>query len=92
VNLFLLIDARHEPQQIDIEFVNKLGGMRIPFALVFTKADKETQRAVSKNVDAFMQKLADQWETLPPHFVTSAVKKTGRNKLLEFIGEVLGAG
>jgi GTP-binding protein len=89
VNLFLLIDARHEPQQIDIEFVNKLGAMRIPFALVFTKADKETQREVSKNVDAFMQQLADQWEELPPHFVTSAVKKTGRNKLLEFIGQVL---
>ncbi len=89
VNLFLLIDARHEPQQIDIEFVNKLGAMRIPFALVFTKADKETQREVSKNVDAFMQQLADQWEELPPHFVTSAVKKTGRNKLLEFIGQIL---
>jgi GTP-binding protein len=89
VNLFLLIDARHEPQLIDIDFVNKLGAMRIPFALVFTKADKETQRAVSKNVDAFMQRLAEQWETLPPHFVTSAVKKTGRTKLLEFIGDVL---
>lgn len=91
VNLFVLIDARHDPQQLDIDFVNKLGAMGIPFALVFTKADKETQRVVAKNVDAFMQKLAEQWEDLPPHFVTSAVKKTGRNKLLEFIEAVLVA-
>ncbi len=92
VNLFLLIDARHEPQQIDIDFVNKLGAMQIPFALVFTKADKETQRVVSQHVDEFMQKLGEQWETLPPFFVTSAVKKLGRNKLWEFIAEILSKG
>jgi GTP-binding protein len=88
-NLFILIDARHTPQQLDIDFVNKLGAMQIPFAIVFTKADKETQRTVSQNVDSFLGKLKESWEELPPYFVTSAVKKTGRGKLLEFIGAIL---
>jgi GTP-binding protein len=88
-NLFILVDARHTPQQLDIDFVNKLGEKRIPFAIVFTKSDKENQRTVSQNVDSFLEKLKENWEELPPHFVTSAVKKTGRNKMLEFIGEIL---
>jgi GTP-binding protein len=88
-NLFILVDARHTPQQLDIDFVNKLGEKRIPFAIVFTKSDKETQRTVSHNVDSFLEKLRENWEELPPHFVTSAVKKTGRSKMLEFIGEIL---
>jgi GTP-binding protein len=90
-NLFLLIDARHEPQAIDIDFVNKLGEYRIPFSIVFTKADKETQKVVSNHVNAFMEKLKANWDELPPHFVTSAVKKTGRTKLLEYIEDVLYA-
>ncbi|HEX5669062.1 MAG TPA: ribosome biogenesis GTP-binding protein YihA/YsxC [Chitinophagaceae bacterium] len=88
-NLFILVDARHTPQQLDIDFVNKLGEKRIPFAIVFTKSDKENQRTVSQNVDSFLEKLKENWEELPPHFVTSAVKKTGRNKMLEFIGGIL---
>jgi GTP-binding protein len=88
-NLFILVDARHTPQQLDIDFVNKLGEKRIPFAIVFTKSDKENQRTVSQNVDSFLEKLKENWEELPPHFVTSAVKKTGRSRMLEFIGEVL---
>ncbi len=88
-NLFLLIDSRHEPQEIDINFVNKLGGWGVPFSIVFTKADKETQKVVANHVNNFMDKLRDSWEELPPHFVTSAVKKAGRNKMLEFIEKVL---
>jgi len=88
-NLFILVDARHAPQQLDIDFVNKLGEKRIPFAIVFTKSDKETQRTVSQHVDAFLGKLKESWEELPPYFVTSAVKKTGRSKMLEFIGKIL---
>jgi len=88
-NLFILIDSRHEPQQLDIDFVNSLGEWKVPFAIVFTKADKETQKVVHHNVDAFLTRLKEQWDELPPHFVTSAVKKTGRNKILDFIGQIL---
>ena len=89
-NIFILIDARHDPQQIDIDFVNKLGEWRVPFAIVFTKADKETQKVVHQNADNFLQKLKESWAELPPHFtLTSAVKKTGRTKLLGFIGDIL---
>lgn len=88
-NLFILIDARHEPQEIDINFVNKLGEWGVPFAIVFTKADKETQKVVANHVNSFMEILQKTWEELPPHFVTSAVKKVGRNKMLDFIEKVL---
>jgi GTP-binding protein len=88
-NLFILIDSRHEPQQLDIDFVNSLGEWRVPFAIVFTKSDKETQKVVHHNVEAFLSKLKEQWDELPPHFVTSAVKKLGRNKILDFISEIL---
>ena len=88
-NLFILIDARHEPQEIDINFVNKLGEWGVPFAIVFTKADKETQKVVANHVNSFMEILEKTWEELPPHFVTSAVKKTGRGKMLDFIEKVL---
>ena len=90
-NLFVLIDGRHQPQQVDLDFVNKLGRLRVPFSLVFTKADKETQKVVAANVDAFMRELKETWAELPPHFVTSAVKFTGRNKLLSFIAQILNS-
>jgi GTP-binding protein len=89
VNLFVLIDARHKPQEVDLEFIGKLGEWRIPFALVFTKSDKETQKIVAENVDAFLQRMRENWESLPPWFVTSATKYTGRNKLLAFIEDIL---
>lgn len=89
VNVFVLIDSRHEPQQLDIDFINKLGEWGIPFSIVFTKADKETQKVVAGHVNAFMDALSEHWAELPPHFVTSAVKKSGRDKLLEYIGQVL---
>lgn len=89
VNVFVLIDSRHAPQKIDLEFVNQLGAWEIPFCLVFTKADKETQKTVSKNVSDFLDTLRKSWQFLPQHFVTSAVKKMGREKMLGFIEEKL---
>jgi GTP-binding protein len=88
-NVFVLIDGRHKPQKIDLEFVNKLGLWEVPFTLVFTKADKETQKIVSQNVKDFLQKMREDWQFLPQSFVTSAVKKHGRDKILAFIGESL---
>lgn len=87
VNVFVLIDARHSPQPSDLQFINQLGEWQVPFALVFTKADKTTQQTVSKNVKAFLHTLNKSWEFLPPHFVTSAVKKLGRDKILAAIDE-----
>ncbi len=90
VNVFILIDGRHEPQKIDIQFVNQLGEWQIPFAIVFTKADKETQLVISKNVKAFLTIMRGTWQFLPQHFVTSAIKKTGRDKILQLIAESNG--
>lgn len=87
VNVFVLIDSRHTPQAIDLEFVNQLGEWEIPFTLVFTKADKTTQAETSKNVKAFLNRLRENWEFLPQHFVTSTVKKMGRDAILGFIDE-----
>lgn len=85
VSLFVLIDSRHEPQRIDLEFINWLGEWKIPFALVFTKTDKNKPAATTRNAGAFMTELSVQWEELPPHFLTSAVKKQGRGELLDYI-------
>jgi GTP-binding protein len=90
-SLFVLIDSRHEPQQIDLEFVNQLGEWRIPFALAFTKSDKSTQRETASNVKNFLEQLKENWEELPPHFVTSALKRTGIKQLLGYIGGVYKA-
>jgi GTP-binding protein len=86
VNVFVLLDARHSPQKIDLEFVDQLGKWEIPFTLVFTKADKESQKVVSQNVKLFLERMRESWQFLPQHFVTSATKKQGRDKILEFIG------
>jgi GTP-binding protein len=85
INTFILVDARHEPQQIDLEFVNQLGEWGIPFSIVFTKADKETQKVVSANVKKFSEALLSTWETLPPIYITSAEKKLGRAAILSAI-------
>jgi GTP-binding protein len=90
VTVFVLIDSRHSPQKIDLEFVNKLGKWQTPFCLVFTKADKENQRTVSANVKAFLEKMRETWQFLPQHFVTSVVKKMGRDKILHLIEEMNG--
>ncbi len=87
VNLFVLIDSRHSPQEIDISFINQLGEWKIPFAIVFTKADKSTQKEVAASVKAFLYALGAHWSELPPYFVTSAVKYRGRKEILAFIDE-----
>lgn len=88
VNLFVLIDSRHEPQQIDLEFINSLGEWQVPFSLVFTKSDKTTQKETANNVNRFLGRLAETWEEAPPHFVTSAVKRTGIRQILDYIGSL----
>jgi GTP-binding protein len=85
VNTFILVDSRHEPQQLDLEFVNQLGAWGIPFSIVFTKADKETQKVVSANVKKFSEALLTTWEELPPIYITSAEKKSGRKAILTAI-------
>jgi GTP-binding protein len=85
VNLFVLVDSRLEPQQIDLDFVNQLGEWEIPFSLVFTKADKNKPAIAERNTGKFLEQLEDRWEEPPPHFLTSAVKRTGRKELLDFI-------
>lgn len=87
-HVFLLIDSRHEPQKLDLEFADRMGKWEIPFTLVFTKADKENQRTVASNVKAFLQKMREHWQFLPRHFVTSAEKKMGRSDILKLIGEM----
>lgn len=84
--LFVLLDSRLEPQKIDLDFINQLGEWQVPFALVFTKADKVTQREVAAHVKQFLDKMRESWEYLPQSFVTSAVKHLGEKKLLTFIG------
>ena len=85
MTLFVLVDSRHVPQQKDIDFINKLGEKGVPFSLIFTKADKETQKEVSTNVNLFKQNLLKYWEELPPIFVTSSIKRLGRRQVLEYI-------
>ncbi|MCP9752155.1 ribosome biogenesis GTP-binding protein YihA/YsxC [Ferruginibacter sp. HRS2-29] len=87
VQVFVLIDARHSPQKIDLEFLENLKKWDVPFSLVFTKSDKENQRIVSKNVKSFLEAMKKTWQFLPRHFVTSAVKKSGKDKILNFIAE-----
>lgn len=86
VCLFVLIDSRHNPQAIDIDFINDLGEWQIPFVLVFTKSDKNKPGATERNVANFLGTLAGKWEQSPPHFVTSASKRAGRKELLDYIG------
>jgi GTP-binding protein len=87
--LFVLVDARHEPQKIDMEFMTMLGEEGVPFGVVFTKADKLGTNALAASVANYKQALLKQWEELPPIFVTSAERKTGGEEILEFIGQNL---
>ena len=87
-HVFLLIDSRHEPQKLDLDFVNKLGSWEIPFTLVFTKSDKENQRTVAANVKGFLKEMQLSWQFLPRHLVTSAEKKLGRADILQLIGDM----
>ena len=90
VNVFLVIDVRHNPQKIDTEFMTWLGENGIPFSIVFTKADKLSAAQLRQNVDNYMQSLLETWEELPPYFVTSSEKKQGREPLLNYIEGIIG--
>jgi GTP-binding protein len=90
-NVFVLIDSRHEPQKIDLEFVNELATWKVPFTLVFTKADKEKPGAVQRNVKAFFDEMLKTWQFLPQAFITSANTKQGRDEVLKFIADKLEA-
>jgi GTP-binding protein len=85
VNLFLLIDARHEPQQNDLDAIHSLGEAGVPFAIVFTKIDKLGSERLNKNLAHYIEHLHLTWETLPPVFRSSAEKNIGRNELLDYI-------
>ena len=88
VTVFVLIDSRHEPQNLDLEFLRKLGEWEIPFNMIFTKADKSTQRDVAKHVRQFIDAMRKEWEFIPRSFTTSAVKFLGRKEILAYIGEL----
>ena len=85
--VFVLLDARHNPQKIDLEFLEQLRTWQVPFCLAFTKADKVNQRTVNKNVKDFLEAMKKTWQFLPQHFVSSAIKKSGKDKILNFIEE-----
>ena len=89
VNVFLLIDIRHDPQKIDREFMDWLGENGIPFSIVFTKADKLGPVRARQNAEKYMKTLLDAWEELPPYFITSSEKKQGRDEILKYIEEIL---
>lgn len=88
--LFVLIDARHEPQKIDLEFIRFLGAHGVPFGLVFTKADKLSQAQLNRNITTYKTTLAQEWEELPNIFVTSSEKGKGREEILDFIEKCFG--
>jgi GTP-binding protein len=85
VCLFVLLDSRHEAQEIDLEFLEFLGEKEVPFALIFTKTDKVTQSEAGSNIRKYKQKLLETWEELPPIFITSSEKKRGRLEILQYI-------
>lgn len=89
VNLFVLVDIRHDPMKIDIDFINEMGEAGVPFSIVFTKADKLSKSALKYHVEAYQKVLLESWDELPPMFVTSSEKGTGREELLQYIESIL---
>lgn len=89
VSAFVLIDIRHEPQKIDMEFIEYLGENMIPFSIIFTKADKLKPKAIEKNVDSYIKELlSGVWEEAPNYFITSSTKNIGRDELLNYIDNI----
>ena len=86
--LFVLVDSRLAPQKIDMEFIEWLGENGVPFAIIFTKADKQSAGKTRANVDIYLSELSKQWEELPPYFISSAEKKTGRKEILDYIEQI----
>lgn len=88
INTFVLVDIRHEQQKIDREFIDWLGQSNVPFAIIFTKADKLGPVRARQNAEAWMRKLSDTWDELPPYFVTSSETKAGRDEVLGYIEQI----
>lgn len=88
VNVFVLVDVRLEPQPIDLEFINWLGMSSIPFSIVFTKSDKLSALKVKTSVSAYLSRLEETWDEMPPYFVTSAEKREGRDEVLDYIEQI----
>jgi GTP-binding protein len=88
ITVFVLLDSRHQPQKLDLDFIQNLSKWEIPFTLIFTKADKEKQSVVSKNVKLFLEALRKTHQFLPQHFVSSSQKKMGKDKILHLINEL----
>lgn len=87
-NLFVLIDCRHEPQKIDMDFMQWLGENGVPFSIVFTKKDKLSSAKFLENIEKYKQKLEENWEELPPIFFTSSEKRQGKDELLNYVDEI----
>ena len=87
-NLFLLVDSRHKPQKNDLDFIEFLGNNEIPFSIVFTKADKLSRSSLNLNIKRYLQVLEEQWEVLPPYFITSAESKLGKEDILDYIEKI----
>lgn len=87
-NLFVLLDCRHEPQEIDLEFMEWLGENSIPFSIIFTKIDKISKGRLQENLRVYQAKLQESWDELPPIFLSSSEKKEGRSEILDYIDEI----
>ena len=87
VFLFVLIDCRHDPQQIDLDFIHWLADKQVPFGIVFTKTDKLGKNALNKSMATYKKKLSETWENLPPIYLTSSTNKEGRDAIIEFIND-----
>ncbi len=86
--LFVLIDSRHEPQKIDLEFFQWLGENGVPFSIIFTKADKLTKSVLASNIASYKKRLLEDWEELPPVFITSSETALGRDEVLQYINDI----
>ena len=86
--LFVLIDSRLEPQAIDMNFMNWLGENQVPFAIVFTKADKQSKSRTESNIRGYIEKMKEQWEELPPYFITSSLTGVGKDDVLSYIESI----
>lgn len=88
--VFVLVDSRLEPQKNDIDFINKLGELGVPFSIVFTKTDKISNAQIQRNVQLFKNKMLETWEEIPQYFLSSAENGRGREEICNYIGEICG--
>ena len=88
ISAFVLIDIRHQPQTIDLEFMCWLGEKQLPFSIIFTKSDKLSQNKIKLQIETYFKKMSDQWSFIPNHFITSSPKKNGLKDVLEYIEEL----